>query len=1040
MNRLDNIIRNFARGRRPFWEAKQRIAAAILAEPSLAMSRLPSVLADQLFAIGVEPWKYLSFDEKDFRLLSRLKSAGTVVAANLAGLLHTYLETNVSRIRRGARMEKAVSDAIVTDEVTVDVLASDGDKNDIEMLLRWRTLAGLFAASSEALIEQLRLAMRAGWARRKLLYPFVYYALNNVNDRFFRSFLGYALSGTESKAETDVIRLLLRDEIATDDPAAVRYYVALNMHPFDAADLFLTQVETVIARGEALSDEEEALFRFLGEQAEYARASTLFALLRGKPVPFLERPVAANLVPVAGVSAVTASAIATLLDWNDDAELPDLPGVFGELIKMCRSQYPSATDHELMVARLTKWRFTEAGRFLNGLFNAFYMVPRRETLIERREALRLVGYLRGYCPFVASVPAGDDIVTLGLLKSEISDGEILLRSAATIAEPSTYRRRHWINAAQFHLREPRATPRLGLWMAMVRRFFDVRPAYITGIDWEWLTRLMELVRIGPFYGNVDGCFVLLLQFVEDKAGGLDKLKTAIEPLATANSSITAFVQWLIDTYTDQATAFARFLLTPEIILRLRLAPNYTAALSSRLAALRTCVRVTGFSDLLTEQQYEVESRTLTSAIMLKRVGGAQFSIAWEVLRRDVLTEEAITFESVRPFIGAADSNPILGRARIEVPYSFRNGAVAKYSLENRQWPLAVVQLQIIEAFLRHPSTGLELILSTRFRHDTLRREFARALDHLSTMRIPGVFADEQREIVSGIGAAIYPAVSGWLDERMQTKRAGHEGALFDVVPTQTELIELVTGAESTVDLSGLIDSVFSWLKNRLEPQVAHAANEFRTEFARRVEDALTVFATAKRATSPRPEQFDKVIAAARTMIQHTTQELVTWFSTGGDHQKPSMSIAEIKLAVDGLYEQERASNRLRVTGANSAGASMTLPAEETRLFFDLLDEVVANATKYSHRQRTHVRVSVCLKPNGRYLRFSSLSGPAQNSAWKVAGEKYLTTSEAIFGERGSGLPKIAALAATLNNRPLEVDAVQRAGSFHLIMPMDEPAS
>lgn len=1036
MNRLSGAIRNFARGGRPFWEAKQKIALALLADAHTGIDRLPQVLADQLFAIGVDPWPQLSFDDKDFRLVARLARADGLVADNLLELLHSYLETNLSRVQRGARIERAISTGLLRGNVSSDALLDDGDKNDVEMLLRWRTLAALFSASSEVLIEQLRLNMRTAWTRRKLLYPFVYYSLNNVSDRYHRTFLGYALAGTETPEEVDVIRLLLRDEIATDVSPAVRHYVSLSLHPFDATELFLTKVEASLAAGEQLSPKETELLKLLGEKSGYRRAEIILRQQQGPSYDYSENVPEDGLSLLGSGPGVARSGIAALLTWARPDHACDAPGAVGDFLRMCCHAFPSASEHELLTTWMTKWRFTETGRFLNALFHAFYMLPRREQLQERMDAMRIVGHTGAYLPIVASLPAGDELLSRGLIRVALPAREVFKRCEALIAEPNSYSGRHWINAAQFHLRESRATPKLGLWMAMVRRFFVVRPAYISGIDWEWLERLIEVVRIGPFHGNADGCFVLLLQYVEDRSGGLDKLKTAIEPFASMHSSIPAFVHWLITTYGDQATAFVRFVLTPEIILRLKLAPNYTAALTGRLYALRQCVRAYGFSDLLTVQQYEVESRTLTSAIMLKRVGSAQFSIAWEVLRRDFLTEDPVAFDSIRPFMDAADANPILGRAKIEVPYSFRNGAVAKYSLENRQWPLAVIQLQIIDAFLRHPSTGLELVLSTRFRHDTLRREFARALDQLSTLHIQGVFQTDQQAIVEGIGAAIYPVIGRWLEERMQTKRQGHDKALFDVVPTQGELVELISSAVDVVDLQGLVDNVFDWLEERLERQVTVAAEQFRVEFSARLNDALTASANSQRAARPRPDQVDKVIVAARTMLQHTVQELVPWFSTGSDQQKPSMSIADIKLAVDGVYEQERTSGRLKVTGGNGAGAQMTLPAEETRLFFDLLDEAVANATKYSGLHSTRVRVSVKQGTTGSHLRLSSLSMLGDMRCWRIAGERYLTASDAIFGERGSGLPKIAALAATLNNRPIVVEAVRKARSFHLLVPLD----
>jgi hypothetical protein len=247
---------------------------------------------------------------------------------------------------------------------------------------------------------------------------------------------------------------------------------------------------------------------------------------------------------------------------------------------------------------------------------------------------------------------------------------------------------------------------------------------------------------------------------------------------------------------------------------------------------------------------------------------------------------------------------------------------------------------------------------------------------------------------------------------------------------------MVDDGQGIPDFSTLIQFVCGRIREQLEPQIAKAGREFRSALVGLLPAIITEAATDLKATGFRHEQVDRVVTAIRSEIVHTTEELVAWFSSGANTQTQSMSISEIRAAVEGVYEQEISGGALSIGGISGESGLLMLPIEQTRLFFDLLDEVVANALKHSNLRITRVRASIVKQRDKRALRLSSTADTGEPRTWSVIGRQYRTASDTIFGERGSGLPKIAALAATLNNREVSIEIVRKSRAFHLIVPLE----
>jgi hypothetical protein len=333
----------------------------------------------------------------------------------------------------------------------------------------------------------------------------------------------------------------------------------------------------------------------------------------------------------------------------------------------------------------------------------------------------------------------------------------------------------------------------------------------------------------PFRNTPDGPYAILLRDIEERQRDLTLLRTAIEPLRKGPSA-TEFVAGLITEYDDSAVAFVRYFLTADMLMLLELAPNMTAALSERISALETCVAQFGFGFLMSEDELRLEQQALTASLMLLRVNNNQFDVPWATFKRDAGDRGRDAYAIHVAMRKASSTLAVL--AEITHPYSHRfpNGRTVEYLLSSRTSTMSGFVLGVIDAFYDHPSYGIESILSTRFRHDTLRRQFSSALESLAGSRISGVAPPDQAYIVEALGSVSLGNIDAWLQRRMQSLRPGQADGLFDFTPQPVELKDLVREADRALSLEGALDVVIEWIISRLDEAIGCALESFRVEF------------------------------------------------------------------------------------------------------------------------------------------------------------------------------------------------------------------
>lgn len=390
------------------------------------------------------------------------------------------------------------------------------------------------------------------------------------------------------------------------------------------------------------------------------------------------------------------------------------------------------------------------------------------------------------------------------------------------------------NRAHWLLREPKRRFLIGQWLGIVKREIRVAPAFLTGIDWSWLDLVIKKARLRPFVGDPAGLYALLLFKIEERDRRSGALRTAIEPIVEGKS-LPEVVDWLITEYGVEAIAFARFLLEVDDLLWLGLAPNRTAALAGRIYALERCIRQFRYTELLPETLFKQEWETLNSALLLLSVNAGQFEIPWSVFIRDVASKQHDLYTAAHSLEPVDFNAAALASSRVNLLYRFRNERVETYTYPHRLAPLIALILAVVEDFLAHPAFGLEMILSTRFRHDTMRREFAAVLASVADLRIGNVWGEGQREIIEEVEKSILATLDDWLDDRMQTVRPGKPKALFDVIPSPDEMVTLAEELDVSKGVDSVIGEIVGWVRERLERQLSTARKAFEAEVPARLQ-------------------------------------------------------------------------------------------------------------------------------------------------------------------------------------------------------------
>lgn len=1030
-------LRNAARGQQRYRDARHRIFQSVRERSVSDDKDLGVFLRDKLFKLRKREWFALAFDDKDWRSLDQIR-------ADSSGLFDTiylrlaldYIAANRSRVLEMYGHQSSIGTALLRDDAdAVQAVIEVIDDDDRQSLFVFRVVSAQYSYSGEQLETYFRHNLKTDWLHKRFLYPLIYHAINSPVEANLENFLSYIVTGHERESEKAAIKFLLRDDVAKSERLGFKAYVALLCHPFDACEILLNHIELVLSTGYSVSDELRNALIELASAIPASRVLTLLRFSLGNPPSFSPSLRSGDLVEVHGFAPDIAEFFGKFATVDVDPQWSDggLSKLLGALKRLRCRKYPIPDDFDYLTTSGRSWWFCEGGRILNALVTSLYMVPRKERIYEVRDLFRLSGFFGNILPFFLTAPSGGAFLEqkFSPLLIGTTVGEMEAATDAVIESPGIYQDRMWIKAVQWELRDAESKMHLSKWLQTVRSEIRIAPAFLTGIDWSWVVTVIKHLRLRPFIGNSSGLYALLLQRIEERDQRSEALRVAVEPFV-AGRTLEEFIEWLIQEYNIEAIAFARFLLDPDTILLLGLAPNKMAALAARIYALQRCTRQFNYTELLPQSLFAQEWETLNSTLLLLSVNAGQFEIPWSVFERDAAAKQLDLYTTAHTLQPADDASPILTEAKMTVPYRFRNGKVVVYNYTNRLAPIASLVIGIVEDFLEHPGFGLEVVLSTRFRHDTMRREFANVLMNVAEADIPSVLPMARRAIVEEVEKALLDEVDHWLDQFMHTNRPGRPHGLFNVVPNQQEMTAILGQLNPRDGLHSIISSVATWVRERLEQQLPNAQAQFTSE----VSAALSRRVLSEKDRLLDSQEFrdsdvERVLSAIGTSLQRRVEELEDWFRAQAGSSRMPLPFGDVKMAADGLFEAFKQRRKYRSYFGAPTAINRTIASDKVRLCFDLLREIFASAIQHSRPQAARIRISAFSSAQGQGFRFSNLASSMRKEAREVSGHPYTSLDDVIFREGDSGLAKIASLSASIVGSATNVTIHERAGSFHL---------
>lgn len=1050
-NSAQLYLRNSARGGAHYIEIRRRAAALLLQLGDAPVASFHPYLAEKLFKIRPDEWASLPVAGEDWDVLNRiLSSKNRKIAEFYVGLVTDYIVANADRVSNLYADGIRISSFVLKDDgPAISEILAGWDIADRQSLLAYRTLCAQSASSDETISAVVRSNMRTWWLRERFLYPLVYYFSSNTTDRYIDNFLTFVVDADKQpELELEIIKLLLKDEVSTA-PLVVRMYFALMCHPYDACEILVNYAESEFASTGCISPTIASALSTIAQKVPDQRIAHVAKLRRGLPKTYITVPSSKSLSDLLGVSAEDGAVLAEICNVAAptlDSSSVAYP-VVAALARVRATKYPTLEDFNFLTVNANKWSFTAAGRFLAAVTTAYYLLPRESILTERRHILRLELFLGGPSPLSLSAPEGWSFSrhvqvpdyrdgSTAVLRS-LSQDDIDAETLTALGHAGVQTSRAWINAVHWELKEAEAEMRVRRWLAIVRQHIRITPNYLSGINWRWIDEVIRIFLLRPFAAKPDGLYALLLRLVEDRDDEGVEIRTAFEPLA-AGLDLEGVIELLINEFGGEAVAFVRYFLTPDNILLLGLAPNLTAAVSGRIYGIEECLRRFRFGALMSEDQYRNEIRSLTTSLLLVNVRSGQFDVPWGIFKSQVSERHSDTYDAYASFRTVDPNTASAGRGKVVTPHQFGNGRLEKYSFEARSWPHIFLILEIIESFLEHPSFGIEAILSIRFRHDTLRREFVAKGDGLRDAFILGASTDAKNEIVDFVGPPVYQLVQRWADDAMQTKvSADHQAALFDLIPSQTDMESLLELTSGTSSFEDFIEVVVKWVRERLDRQVAAARDEFTGSLLQRllaeiaVQKSVLLLQQGLRTTD-----INNVVSAFESSTSLLVQGIADWFRVQGVSDGQPLKFSEVQAAGLGVFESHIFSKVLKVFPLRSTLAERAIPADHVKLCFDLVVEALQNGFKHKHGDTGTVRISGTRIDGMEGVMFSSTAeNDVEPFVRAVPGEPFVSLSDSLFREGNSGLSKMASLAASIAGCGLSIKVTRRRRSFHLQVPL-----
>lgn len=1023
------------------------IHRALMSNQHEALREIPRRVLKDAFEVPDQNFTIpLDISGAHLNQIEKLSSGVTeLVSQNYLKLVVSYIIENADRIKTMVQLDERASGIAFKGETSgVRDLIAALSPADRQCLQAMKLYAGIHSISDEIIRDYLTANLPSQWMRERLLYPLMFYVIHAPQEHSLDHLLDhYFPSSGIGVGEKILARFLLQPENPATANLALRCYVGLLSHPYDALEYVLPEIERILVEGGHAREKICEIIEPLAAALPFHRISKLYDFSTKGRLSVEKSPTVLTGISWTDSSEVE-NALLTVMDLGatQPPAISNSTPLLASLIGIRFSRYPEPLHFEEIDAFRRRFSMLAAGRLANFIATSLFLFMRETAQIEKLAILNGLIICGGWTHLAIGAPRGESLFRSGSFPPE-SSVEKAIEAVDVELAPFAEERddRAWINAVNWNLREDQSGGRVKALAKKARASFPihVQPRYLSGLDWAWLSHIIDALGMKALIGNGDLIYVLFLRQLEEFRRESVPLRIAFEPVAKSAGSCDSLFAWLKSELRSDSLAFIRFFLNADTILKLRLADNYVAAVSLRLELFSLAVEEYGFKEgVFNQDDLAKEQGSLTSMLCRMSVGARQFEIDWNriTISADERNRETFsTYETVKSTL----SKEMGAESKRTQPYQFSNGATQDYASLARDWPLVVTIGGIIDTFLSHPSTGIEAILSVRIRHDAFRREYETAINKLERDTVTGVSPHRARQIISEISPAIYREIQRWLDLHMHLWRKEKSGAFFNFVPSKAEMTALLEDCQGA-DFDDVISITLNWIKPKLDEQLARARESLASELGSQLERRITQASHEMDPNNRSKGEIKRVSDALVAAMTRRTSELEEWFAIPEAEREDSLTFEELMNAVRQRFYIAHSQGLLRWGKISDDLAERAIGPTQIRLLYDLMSEAIQNARKHSGSESTKIRISSVGAKTSRVMMISNKMSEGEIKDTRIEGHPFQSLDENVFKERKSGLQKIAHMAASIASRQLEIRAVCRKGFFHLFVPLEAVGS
>ncbi len=1034
---VTNAVSAVLRSRSSLSDALLAVHRCLAAHPAERLAPLTSAVASNTFKIDPDNFgEALPLEIRHLRQLeSLLQVRSPEIEDNYLLITSQFILENRDAVDRLIDFEQRASGLALEAEANeIKQHLLDLSAFDKQSMVSIKLYAALHSYSDDVIRDFLESNLTSSWTTTTLIYPLLYYFSSLPNERSIdKMLLQFIPKSKIARIERDVVKFLLEPQEDWVGGLSLRCYLGLLSHPYDAIEYLTSDLEIAISSRRHLTARYLQAFKALAEAFPKHRIGRAYQIASGQPVATFD-----GVVPgIVGSSQKLATQL-KIIEGALDLSRNEIPKheassvLMQSLVSVRWSRYPTQVEFDELSAFRQRYGVLTAARVVDSICRGLFLFSRDEPEREKLALVRAAIALNPTLEFLCLSPGGYQALRADFPTA--IDRKNVETNIRGLARDRTDR--VWIMEVNWRLSELQSGGKVLGWAALARESFPiwVHPRYLSGLDWYWLAEVERQVGVTQFRGNPDFTYVLFLRLLEQFLRESVSLRLVVEPVAR-KLGIEDFAKWLAEQFDTAALAFVRLFLNPETILKLRLAGNYTAALTTRIVLLEDSIRRFGFQpSLFSEEDLVQEQNALTATLSRMSVGARQFEIPWAILKVDANARVRDTYSTHVAMMAAIGDAQTTSVAKRLTSYPYTNGASIEYEATNRDLSFVFVIAGIVDTFLTHPSAGIESILSVRIRHDSFRRELAYALAGVQSSEIPNVSFAKAKNIIRDIDNIVRRDLQAWLDDKMHTWRKDKPNGIFHIVPTRQNMTELLAICRGLSSLDEIIEAVFGWLKLSLDTELDRARTSLTTElyplFEKRIDSAYYK-------ASGRSIDTDTALVsqAAKTGLQRRLSELEEWFRVPDeDHRLNSLRVGEVIHAVEQRFWPDISAGRVTIDRGLSKIEDSVVAPHHIRPLYDLLSEAVYNSLKHSRTASTRVRLRYHSASDGDFISISNRCGLGPTVEKMVTGHPYTSLNDALFAEGESGLEKIAYLAAYLSQQIVNIRTIRRARAFHILMP------